>query len=497
MKTLLKWLITGFVAVALTGGAASAQDRRAFSQQELDQMLAPIALYPDALLSQILMAATYPVEVVQAARWSRANTHLTGEDAVRAVEPMDWDPSVKSLAAFPQILNRMDEKLDWTERLGEAFIAQELQVMDTIQHLRRRAAAAGHLGPDEHLRVMRQGDYISIEPADPQVIYVPYYDPVVVYGSWWWPAYPPVHWAPWPGYYVRHGYPPTYYWGSGIVIRIGFFFGHFDWPRRHVTVVHRHPPKVIVHEERRVMRRPPVAPEPKPVRWQHDQRHRRDAPYRHIGPRNSRPTQPAPSRGERRPDGSSGSPRPQSQSAPQPPARAVPAAPRSDAHPGGAAPDRRDRQARRAVPVMAAATRGAGDRGNTERPARSARENARATQPPVMKDRVTPRTEARRAGAALADHDRELRRPAAAPPAAAARGTGDRGNAQRPAATARENIPFARPAAMNGSVRSRDESTPGTQSPGVADVAGGLDTTRTNLSGAQTRHQTRKAEDRR
>src|SRR5512142_1269857 len=111
----------------------------AFSQPELDQMLAPIALYPDPLLSQILMASTYPLEIVEAARWSRANPSLKGDDAVRAVQQRDWDPSVKSLVAFPQILQMMDEKLDWTERLGDAFLAQEAQVMDTVQNLRQKA----------------------------------------------------------------------------------------------------------------------------------------------------------------------------------------------------------------------------------------------------------------------------------------------------------------------------------------------------------------------
>ena len=145
--------------------------------------------------------------------------------------------------------------------------------MDAVQHLRRRAAATGHLSSGEYVRIVREGDYIAIEPADPQVVYVPYYDPVVVYGSWWWPAYPPMHWAPWPGYYVRRGHASTYLWGSGIVIRVGFFFGHFDWPHRNVVVVHYHRPTVIVHEDKRVVRRPSVVPDPKPARWQHDPRH--------------------------------------------------------------------------------------------------------------------------------------------------------------------------------------------------------------------------------
>src|SRR5256885_5543033 len=131
--------------------------RRVFTQQELDQMLAPIALYPDSLLSQILMASTYPLEVVEAARWSRANPGLKGEEAVNAVEQRDWDASVKSLAAFPQVLAMMDQQLEWTSRLGDVFIAQEPQVMETGQSLRQKAYDAGNLRSTEQAYVVQQG----------------------------------------------------------------------------------------------------------------------------------------------------------------------------------------------------------------------------------------------------------------------------------------------------------------------------------------------------
>jgi hypothetical protein len=271
MKAFLKSVAAGLLAVLLTAPAAFGQERRAFSPEELDQMLAPIALYPDPLLSQILMAATYPLEVVQAARWSRTNSHLKGQDAVRAVEPMDWDPSVKSLVAFPQILHRMDEKLDWTQRLGEAFLDQEPHVMDAIQGLRQQAARAGNLRSNEQMRVTRQDEHILIEPAQPQVVYVPYYDPAVVYGPWWWPAYPPAYWGPPPGYYAWPAYAPGFFWGTGIAISWGFFFGHADWHHRHVKVVYVHPH----HPARGV-------PTAKPVKWQHDPVHRRNVPYRHA-----------------------------------------------------------------------------------------------------------------------------------------------------------------------------------------------------------------------
>ena len=140
------------------------QSRPAFTQQELDQMLAPIALYPDSLLSQILMASSYPLEVVEAARWSKANPNLKGDQAVQAVAQNSWDPSVKSLVAFPQILMMMDEKLNWMERLGDAFLAQQQQVMDTVQNLRQKASAAGNLASNDQIRVDQQGQSIAIQP---------------------------------------------------------------------------------------------------------------------------------------------------------------------------------------------------------------------------------------------------------------------------------------------------------------------------------------------
>ena len=204
-KQLLMALLCVSVAFVQTTPPASAQTtppaaQPGYSQAELDQMLAPIALYPDSLLSQILMAATYPMEVVLAARWSRGNSGLSGEQAVRAVERYEWDPSVKSLVAFPQILDMMDQKLEWTQRLGDAFLAQQQQVMDTVQQLRDKAQAAGNLQSNEYVRVVPQERVIIIEQVNPRVVYVPYYDPWRVYGSWWWPAYPPVYWRSWPGY---------------------------------------------------------------------------------------------------------------------------------------------------------------------------------------------------------------------------------------------------------------------------------------------------------
>ena len=248
MKARARFLSTHTLALLLCVSVAFAQTTElglaqpmpappVFTQQELDQMLAPIALYPDSLLSQILMASTYPIEVVQAARWSKANPNLNGDQAVKAVEQNNWDPSVKSLVAFPQVISMMDEKLDWMQRLGDAFLSQQQQVMDTVQDLRQKAQAAGNLQSNQNVRVAPQGQTIVIEQANPQVVYVPYYNPMVVYGPWWYPDYPPVYWGPWPGYYASPGFGAGFFWGAGITIGTGFFFGAFDWPHRYVNVV--------------------------------------------------------------------------------------------------------------------------------------------------------------------------------------------------------------------------------------------------------------------
>ena len=261
MTLILRTLFAALLSLAITLPVGAEQNPRVYTQAELDQMLAPVALYPDPLLSQLLMAATYPLEVAEAARWSRANPGLQGDDAVRAAQNEDWDPSVKSLLAFPQLLQRLDDSMDWTRALGDAFLAQEPQVMDTVQQLRRRAQAAGNLQSNDQLYVQQQGPAILIQPVRPGYLYVPYYDPWVVYGAWWWPAYRPVYWAPWPRPY-------------GVRISVGFFFGSFDWQRRNVRVVNVN----------NYYYRPPVAVNRTVIveanRWQHDPSHRRGVAYR-------------------------------------------------------------------------------------------------------------------------------------------------------------------------------------------------------------------------
>ena len=278
MNSRLLALIAAF-ALTFAQGSAQAQPAYSFSQQELDRIVAPIALYPDALLSQILMAATYPLEVAEAARWVSARPGLSGDDAVRAAEPENWDPSVKSLVAFPQVLTRMDEDPQWTRSLGDAFLDQQEDVMDTVQALRRRAQAAGSLRSDDRVTVVESGSRLLLQPFDSRIVYVPYYDPLVVYGSWWWPSAPPVYWRPWPGYYAQSAYARGFYWGPPIGVSAGFFFGTIDWRQRHVKVTH-----VDNHYYKRTtVHQPNADPQPganRPGAWRLDPGHRRGLAYR-------------------------------------------------------------------------------------------------------------------------------------------------------------------------------------------------------------------------
>ena len=271
------------LALALAQGGAQAQPAHSFSQQELDQMLAPIALYPDALLAQILMAATYPTEVVEAARWARARPDVSGDAAVRAAEAEDWDPSVKSLLAFPPVLVRMAEDLQWMQALGDAFLEQQSEVMDTVQALRRRAQAAGNLRSDDRVSVIESGPSLLVQPTNPQLVYVPYYDPLIVYGSWWWPAHAPVHRRPRPGLYPRPAYTGGLYWGPVVGVSAGFFFGAIDWRMRQVRVAqvnNTHYNKQTTVRQGNAIRQMSVNP---PGAWHNDPDRRRGLSYRSAG----------------------------------------------------------------------------------------------------------------------------------------------------------------------------------------------------------------------
>ena len=256
---------------------ARAQEGGALSQQELDRILAPVALYPDALLSQVLMASTYPLEVVQAARWVKANPGLSGGALGRALEDEPWDPSVKALAPFPQVLEMMSERLEWTQRLGDAVLTEQDRVMDTVQQLRRRAHEAGNLGTNDRQKVLVQPEVIVIEPADPEVVYVPVYNPTVVYGGWWWPV-APYGWYP-RGYVVSSGLVAGISFGLGIAVS-DYLWGGFDW-HHHYIHVHRHrDPVRNVTFNRHVNLHPVLAREADVRRWQHDPSHRHGLRYR-------------------------------------------------------------------------------------------------------------------------------------------------------------------------------------------------------------------------
>ncbi len=209
-------------------GAAPAQaGAKTFSQEQLDQLLAPIALYPDGLLAQVLMAATYPIEIVTAERWVKANPGLKDKALQDALEKQPWDASVKSMAAFPQVLTMMSEKLDWTQQLGDAFLAQKEDVAATIQNLRAKASKEGNLKDTKEQKIVTEQaatqTIIKIEPANPQVVYVPTYNPTVVYGTWWYPAYPPYYYYP-PGY-VAAGVA----WGFVAGAAAGAIWGNYNW----------------------------------------------------------------------------------------------------------------------------------------------------------------------------------------------------------------------------------------------------------------------------
>jgi len=209
---------TGAIAPAGAAGAAATAARTSqFNPEQLDAMLASIALYPDDLLVQMLMASTYPVEIVEAPRWlaSGSNKDLKGDALVKALEPLSWDPSVKSLVPFAQVLQQMDQHLDWTQQIGYAMASQQQDVLNSVQRLRRQAQNAGTLKTTDQQVVLTESSVddeggpmpeqtIVIRPADPQTVYLPVYDPSVIYGTWPYPAYPPVYYPP-AGYYPGTG----------------------------------------------------------------------------------------------------------------------------------------------------------------------------------------------------------------------------------------------------------------------------------------------------
>jgi hypothetical protein len=261
------------LALVVTPGEAQTLGEPGYSQDELDQLLAPVALYQDQLLTQILIAATYPLEVVEAARFVQQNPDLHGDALDQAIADKNWDPSVQSLAAYPQVLAMMNDKLEWTQRLGDAFLVDQPRVMDTVQSLRQKAVAAGNLQSTPQLSVTTQDDDIVIDAPQPDLVYVPVYNPLLIYGPWWAPAYPPWFWCP----------PPSYAYPFCPVYTIGIFFGapwpiwynHWGWAHPHW---HDHRIAIDDHNNRfwNNPRRPRVPPD---GTWQHSPPHRRGVAY--------------------------------------------------------------------------------------------------------------------------------------------------------------------------------------------------------------------------
>ena len=251
---------TPAAAPAATAAASSpAATDQLLTAGELEQLVAPIALYPDDLLATVLIAATYPLEVVQADRWARANKSLKGDALQKALETQKWDDTIKTLVSTPQVLATMSEQIDWTQKLGDAVLAQQDDVMAAVQRLRLKAQASGNLKSTKEQTVTVESapaaestqasgavaapsQTIVIESAQPNVVSVPYYDPGTVYGSWGYPSYPPYYWPPPAGYY---GYYPGWYPGRALAAGVAFGLGvawvggvtgAFNWGNRSINI---------------------------------------------------------------------------------------------------------------------------------------------------------------------------------------------------------------------------------------------------------------------
>ena len=272
-------LMIGPVDVVAQDQAQAQMQKPTFKPEEIEALVAPIALYPDSVLSQVLMASTYPLEIVHAARWVKANPKLKGDAAVKAVQGQSWDVSVKSLVAFPQVLEPMNDKLDWTQKLGDAFLAQEKDVLAAVQRLRARAQESGNLKSNEQQNVSVEPapagaqatqTIVRIEPANPEVIYVPAYNPTVVYGTWSYPSYPPYYWPPAPAYYPGAALATGLAWGVGLAAA-GAIFGNCNWGGGDVNINVNKAANIDRNFDRTKVQG---------GKWQHDASHRQGVAYR-------------------------------------------------------------------------------------------------------------------------------------------------------------------------------------------------------------------------
>jgi hypothetical protein len=307
LKQLLVWLLVVLVPLPWPVRLGAQDTGPVFKPEEIEQLVAPIALYPDSLVSQILMASTYPLEVVEAARWLRANKTLKGDALTTALEKQTWDPSVKSLVNFPQVLDMMNEKLDLTQRLGDAFLAQQKDVLDAIQRLRAMAQAQGNLKTTKEQTVIverppaqttvveqpaaqttvveqpaAQTTIIKIEPANPQVVYVPTYNPTVVYGAWPYPAYPPYTYYP-PGYAAATA-ALSFTAGVALGAAWGYAWGGCNWRGGDVDInVNRNTNFNTNINRQRYQSNFQARGLNAQGAWQHDASHRRGVAYRDQG----------------------------------------------------------------------------------------------------------------------------------------------------------------------------------------------------------------------
>jgi hypothetical protein len=284
------WLLVLLLAAPPWGiaqGTQETQESKPFKQDELAQMLAPVALYPDDLLTQLLIASTYPLEIVQAARWATKNKDLKGDKLTEALEKEDWDPSVKSLVNFPDVLSKMNENLEWTQKMGDAFLAQQKDVMDTIQMLRKKAQEAGNLKTTEQQKVVVEQETIVIQSASPEVIYVPSYSPAVVYGGWWWPAFPPpppfFPFAP-----MVTPYGGALAFGAGVAMGAawGYAWGHSNWRGGEVNINANRNTNInnnINRDKYKNDMKNKGLGEGGQGKWKHDASHRKGASYRDQG----------------------------------------------------------------------------------------------------------------------------------------------------------------------------------------------------------------------
>jgi hypothetical protein len=273
-------------AMGSTSATVCAQDQAAstppqeqlLNAAQLDQLVAPIALYPDPLLAQVLMASTYPLEVVQADRFAKTNKKLKGDKLKQALDQQNWDASVKELVSTPTVLATMNDQLEWTQKLGDAVLAQQADVMDAIQRLRAKAQANGKLETTKQQTVTvtqqaGQQQVISIEPASPEVVHVPYYDPGVVYGEWSYPEYPPYYYPPPAGYIVGGAIATGLAWGAAYAIGREIW-DDIDWNRGDINIdVDRN---IDIDRNVNVDRKS----------WQHDSSHRRGVKYNNDAVRN-------------------------------------------------------------------------------------------------------------------------------------------------------------------------------------------------------------------